>query len=443
MKKFIIKNNMPALFTGIFITLMLTVFLLWFDASGYTAITEAKLPVFFIICGAYIVGMLFMIAVSGAWPKKLCAEQWLVMAYLLLSVLSALCSPNREETWIGATRYEGVITIVVYCIVFFLVSCYGKAEKWLLWPLGIGITVLCVVSILELYGHNPFNLYPEGMNYFGAGKLYSGKYLGTIGNADLLVAFFCIAVPTMWVSFLRLDGKRRYAILLPLFLSLFVLLKMNVAAGLLGVFGGGLVSIPVVFPCKARRRKALAWMLLALIVLGLVFIFFADIGSGTLHELHALLHGDVSDKFGTSRVYIWRNVLRLVPERLWLGAGPDTLSLADIEPFTRYEPSLNKTFVARIDTAHNEYLNVLYHQGVFALLAYLAALIFAAVRWIKQSEKNTACAVMGAAVLGYCIQAFFGISMFITAPFFWISFGLLVGTYNNGASQSFDALAEK
>lgn len=430
MKNFIFKNNMPAIFTGIFISFMLSVYLLWFDDRGYTKITEAKLPVFFIACGVYIIGMLIMLAVSKQLPKRLCAEQWLIIAYLALTVISALFSPNREKTWLGATRYEGVIMIAVYCAVFLLVSCFGKAEKWLLWPLGLGITALCVLSIIQMKGFDPFSLYPEGMDYFGAGIDYSGKYLGTIGNADLLASYFCVSIPILWLSFLRLDGKMRYAILLPLFLSLYVLIKMDVSAGIMGVFGGAVLSLPVVFPCKAKARKVLAWIILALFILGLIFVFLADTGFGMLHELHELLRGNISDKFGTSRIYIWRNVLKLVPERLWLGAGADTLSLADIEPFTRYEPELNKTFVAHIDTAHNEYLNVLYHQGILALTVYLAALIIAAVRWIRYSEKNSACAILGTAVLGYCIQAFFGISMFITAPYFWISFGLLVSSCN-------------
>ena len=420
---------MPAVFTGIFITLMLTVFLLWFDKSGYTAITEAKLPVFFILCGAYIVGMAVLIVVSGDY-RKLSAVQWLIVGYLLVSILSAVCSPHSDKAWIGATRYEGAITIAVYCLVFLLVSQYGKAEKWMLLPLGIATGAMCILCIVQLYGGNPFGLYPEGMNYFGAGRLYSGKYLGTIGNADLLAAFFCVAIPLMWVSFLRLDGKTRYALLLPLLLSLFVLFKMDVTAGILGVFGGGVLSLPVVFPSGKSKRKVLAWLLLALIIFSLAFLFLADIGNGTLHELHEMMHGNVSDKFGTSRVYIWKNVLRLVPDRLFLGAGPDTMSFADIEPFTRYDAGLNKTFVARIDTAHNEYLNVLYHQGIFALALYLAALITAAVKWIENSEKNTACAILGAAVLCYCMQAFFGISMFLSSPYFWICFGLLESSYN-------------
>ena len=76
-----------------------------------------------------------------------------------------------------------------------------------------------------------------------------------------------------------------------------------------------------------------------------------------------------------------------------------------------------------IDVAHNEYLNILVNQGIFALLSYLAAVISALVHWYR--NKSAAAAAAGAAVLCYCVQAFFGISMFIAAIFFWIALAYL------------------
>jgi len=103
------------------------------------------------------------------------------------------------------------------------------------------------------------------------------------------------------------------------------------------------------------------------------------------------------------------------------------MSHAQLEAFTRYDPDKGVELVAEIDTAHNEYLNILFHQGIFALLAYLAALGIAAAKWIKHGNTAPAAAACGASVLCYCIQAFFGISMFLTAPFYWITLGLLDG----------------
>lgn len=431
MRDYINRKKLPEVFTGVYIALMLTAYLLWFDKSGYIAITQAKLPLFFILSGGYIVLTLACAIIGKSLPKlkELSAVQWLIIAYLLITVLSAACSPLAPNAWIGATRYEGAVTISIYCLAFLLISLYGKAGKWMLWPLGTGAVALCLVCIPQMQGLNPLSLYPEGFDYFGAGKYYSGQYLGTVGNTGLLAAYFCVAIPVMWVSIVRLADKKRFLLLIPLALSLYVLIKMNVMAGLLGVFLGGAVSLPVILKGSRKTRRTIALILLAAIVLGLAFLYLADVGEGTLHEAHEVLHGNASESFGSSRIYIWKNVLSLVPQRLFLGMGPDTMSFEAIEPFTRYEEELNTLFTAHIDTAHNEYLNVLYHQGLLALTAYLAALIIAAVKWIKQSEKNTAAAVCGAGVLCYCIQAFFGISMFITAPFMWISLGLLESSY--------------
>ena len=78
-----------------------------------------------------------------------------------------------------------------------------------------------------------------------------------------------------------------------------------------------------------------------------------------------------------------------------------------------------------IDVAHNEYLNILYHQGFFALLAYLLALGHSFLRWVACGSKDLTAAVCGEAVLCYCIQAFFGFSMCQTAMLFWLAWAIL------------------
>ena len=227
---------------------------------------------------------------------------------------------------------------------------------------------------------------------------------------------------------MRMKGKWRYLLLIPTAAALFVLLKMSVMAGLVGVFCGAVLALPIVLPVSARTRKIIAIAILALVVFTLVFLYVADIGGGMLHEAHELLHGNVSDTFGSGRIHIWKSVLEKIPDNLWFGTGPDTMSHAQLEAFTRYDPDKGIELVAEIDTAHNEYLNILFHQGVFALFTYLAALVLAAAKWIKRGNAEPAAAACGAAVLCYCIQALFGISMFLTAPFFWMTLGLLDGS---------------
>lgn len=76
-------------------------------------------------------------------------------------------------------------------------------------------------------------------------------------------------------------------------------------------------------------------------------------------------------------------------------------------------------------TPTNEYLNILVNQGLLALICYLAMLGRAAVLWAKAAVRDPAAAICGGAVLGYCIQAFFGVTSPISAPYFWIALALL------------------
>lgn len=105
-------------------------------------------------------------------------------------------------------------------------------------------------------------------------------------------------------------------------------------------------------------------------ICGLALVYFVpDLGSTTLNEAHALLHGSVSDKAGSSRIFIWKQVWQCILEKPFFGGGPDTLAFRGLEGFSRYNETIGQTISVGIDTAHSEYLNIWVNQGLFALLA--------------------------------------------------------------------------
>ena len=348
--------------------------------------------------------------------------QKLSLVYAALTWLSAACSAYWPDTVLGATRYEGAVTIIG-C--FLLVSSFGRATPRMLAVFGAAAGAFSVLSIMQMAGWNPFGLYPAGYGYADAYTAYSGAYLGTIGNVDLVAAFLCLSIPLLAVGILRLKGKARLLLLVPLALSLYVLFKMWVLAGLVGVFIGGALAIPVVVPAGPKVKRGLAAGIIAAGMLAVAAVYLIDIGGGLFHELHELLHGNLDASFGSGRVHIWSGVLERVPSHLWLGTGPDTMIYAGIEAFTRYDESLGALIVSRIDTAHSEYLNILFHQGIFAVLAYLAMLALALRKWVLNAGRDAVTSMLGSAVFCYCIQAFFGFSVCITAPFFWLALALL------------------
>lgn len=425
----------PGYVTSIFLSLMLSVYLLWPGTGGYESINIAKYQLFLLLSVGYVLIMLILgieLIVTGQakYPRvvdMLQKASWVqrgMLLFLLFTAVSAWAS-LWPGTLLGADRKEGLLTITLYVVIFLLVSVFGEWKKLYLYVFGVAVSLFCLLCVLQLLGMNSFYLFPLGYNYYDSGVAYSGAYLGTIGNIDFVAAFLCLAAPLFLCAVVFIKERTRWLLLIPGLLSVVVLLWMKVAAGYVGLFIGMALAVPLLLKATGRPVKAAVIAVVCIFTAALVGVFFLDIGSGTLHEIHEVLHGRWDGSFGSGRLYIWGETLKLVPESLWFGGGPDTLGFRLDASFTRYLADLDLTLVATTDVAHNEYLNIMACQGLLALVSYLGALLFLAIKAVRSVAGSKAVVVLGVPVLCYCIQAFFGISTFFTAPFFWIILGLL------------------
>ena len=105
------KNALTRL-TSLYLCLMLTVFLLWPGTSGYAQIAEAKYRLFLWLTGGYCALSVLL------WFARPSLAEWLLLGYLLCSLIACLLSPWREETWLGGARHEGLLTIALYVLSF-------------------------------------------------------------------------------------------------------------------------------------------------------------------------------------------------------------------------------------------------------------------------------------------------------------------------------------
>jgi len=420
--------------TDVYIALLLSFFLLYTGKNGYLSIVEAKYAAFMWMTGVYL-GLILLCGLAqlvsgrreGAGDRRRSpgAVRILAALYLVFSLVSWCFSDFREASFYGATRYEGLVTIAAYTALFLCISLFSRPRPWMLMLFGASMTAFCLISTVQLAGGNPFGLYPEGMNYAGAYRDYSGAYIGTIGNVDLAAALLCLAVPAFSVGVIRMKGRFRFLLAIPAALCLFVLCAVKVEAGAVGIAGGMLLAAAVIPEKAAQRTAAAAAIAVFAICAAAAVWFFGDHMPGFLREAHEILHGRIEDTFGSGRILIWRQTWRAIRQRPVWGGGPDTLGLRIETVFERYDAESGRTFRAGIDVAHNEYLNIWANCGLPALLAYLAALLASAVKWVKRAPYSTCAALCGAAAACWCVQAFFGISMCVTAPFFWLTWGLL------------------
>ena len=474
--------------TDLYILLMLTAFPLYTGFQGYGALTEAKLQCFLVLTLGYF-GLTILLSAElllvgklarptkASVRKTITPTRVLMVLFVLVCALSSALSSNPADTWLGTGRYEGMMTTFLYAGVFLMLSLFARPKIWHAYVAAGTLTVICIIAMIQYMGANPFALYPQGTTYHDAFQLYSGAFLSTIGNVDLLSGLLCLAVPLFLTGFLA-----------PAALGILVLLISGVSAGLVGLGLGALLLAPLVLNSPKRlangaialsvvtlaaglalflrkheksggagitaaliaaiiifaalgllfqkKSPSLTWtrrrcsfavgtLSLAVLLGGLALIYFwPGVQSGMFYEASRILHGEAFGHFGSGRIGIWRNCLALVPEHPLLGSGPGTLAQRVQMSFQReVQPGL--VLNAVVDAAHNEYLDILVNVGFLGMGTYLAAIVSTLVSWRKRAVESSAAMMLAAALMCYLVQAFFSFSICITAPFFWIVWGML------------------
>lgn len=128
---------------------------------------------------------------------------------------------------------------------------------------------------------------------------------------------------------------------------------------------------------------------------------------------------------GNGRDDIWRAALSSVPRHWATGIGLDNLTAA-----FREQPGWQKGMYVQAK-GHCEYIHTLATQGVFALVNYVALLLYATVSTVKGivHEKNdikrSFLWIFFGVFVAYISQALVSSSVMNVAPYFWLILGLV------------------
>lgn len=421
---------MKATASRIYVYALFVLFLFFTGFKGYSNIFDSKCILFTVL------GVLYLTfsCVLGISLRSLRLPEICALVYLGITALSALASPHFPETLLGVSRYEGLVTVGLYVAVFILLSQNWRADGC--FPAVISAVMIAesLVVVFQRLGFNILWLYPKGTNYYIALEKYNGAFMSTVGNSDISSAFFSLMTPILW-GFSLSFKKYRPLTLTAAVLSTVCLFALSVTAGTVAAVVTLAVLPIVLFPEKRRLTVTVVFIL---IITALLMIYFLPLSEGTLFELRSLMRGEYDPDFGSGRLHIWREVTEEL--RLPLGSGPDTMLREDIEPFVKTVDG--RTVTRRVDVAHNDYLNILFHQGIFALAAYLGVLIPLLAGWYKNGRRNKTVALLGAGVLAYLVQVFFSYSACSSAAFFWAMLGILNAELKQNTTSCADTVFE-
>lgn len=496
------ESGILELISDIYIFVLIVIYPLIVDSTGYFHIMECKWYSFLIISVAYIFAIIITILyfwifkdVKYFKSKKLSIIQWLAISFLLINILSCVFSPyiSKYNLFIGIGRGEGLLMTSLYIITFLFITFFAKFKKRYLLYFSISSILISFVAILQYVGFNPFNLYQNGIG------THNVSFMTTIGNKDFISAVYCIFLAVSFASFVFIEDAKYNKIIhfLSVFLGSFVICIINVLSGKVAFLFTILILIPFII-CNNKRlsrflllfasmlltycinviinpeyhystqKLGLYWQInylvilfivvfslliylairmsklkynysnlkkmmkycywgeIFFIILIIVVLYFYNFSSGTLYEIHGMLHGNFADDFGSYRMFLWKRAIKLFSEYPILGTGPDTFVVRFMSKYTADIAAIGSLTLN--DTAGCVYLTMLINIGIIGLINYLLFIFYFMKNGLTKAGNYSY--ILLISIICFLVQDCFNLSVVIVTPIFWLLLGLFYVSFD-------------
>ena len=247
----------------IYIFIMIIVFPLIVDKTGFFHILECKWYSFVSIATTYIILNVLVFLYYLIFKKvklykniKLTLVHYLVLGFLLINILSCFMSPFFKfyDLFIGVGRGEGLIAMSLYCLSFFIVSLFAKFKRRYITYFTISSILVSLICILQYIGFNPFNMYQNGIG------THNVSFMGTIGNIDFVSAMYCLLLPVSFSSYIFLEDNEKWENALniaSILMGFFIIGIIDVQSGKFAFLGTLVLIIPFIITNNKRLSKLL------------------------------------------------------------------------------------------------------------------------------------------------------------------------------------------
>lgn len=243
--------------TDVYLAVMLFAFPLFSGFEGYANITLSKYVFLLAATGVWLAALLLKAPrARRGRGARLGFAQYAALSFLGVSALSWLRSPWRAESLIGTGRYDGFLITLCYVLIFLGVSLYTRPKIFHAGAFAAGIGLCGIVGVLQLFAVDLFKLFPAGYSYYDAWILYSGTYLGTIGNTNILDAALCTALP-LFAGLYICGCEKGPLFLLPLVPGCFILARAGGSGAVLAFAVCALAAAPMLLTDLSRLRRGL------------------------------------------------------------------------------------------------------------------------------------------------------------------------------------------
>ena len=472
--------------------------------NSYYNITETKSVTFHIVSYVYLLIAAIFYAVRLCTAKnkmkdkevqktkrhKLCLLDICMLSFAFFVLVSAVFSEFSESAWLGiSARYQGALTIVVYVLLYFVISRNFCNCDALLRFAAVAFIAVCLLAVGNNFNIDIFGVYSE------LSAQNKASYISTIGNINFYSSYICLLLPLVVCGFCNAKekyGKIVYTIALVvgawgmlLTASESFMIGFFVAAAIIPLFLYNnqeilkkyLQSLIIIaISCQFLRivywiveklhgkvnvqlsgllklwLHPLVWTILLVLCVGGLLLIKANKSFLVIKKVHiaVLICGAavVLLSFFIVNVFLYDKdvallgkLFKITPEwgnyrgeiwqqciRLYKEFNVfDKLFGIGPESLQNITQS-SEIFGGRVmDQAHNEYLHLLLTTGVFGLLSYLSV-IFATCYTVAKKLKDEPVAVgVFAGLAAYWVQATVNIAQPFSTPIMFLYIAMLGG----------------
>lgn len=192
MNKFTNCLKKPEFGCDVFCVLMLGIFPIFLTEGLFFTLNVSKYLFLIFSSAALLLYYIFSPYAKKTMPsfKKIPIPDWAMIGLCLVYIISGLLSSDFTETINGADgRFNGIVTILCYTIIYFVITRYGRLKPVFFYIFAISSSLVFLLGILNFFQIDPLNAY--------ANVKASEReiFLSTIGNRNFFSAFVCIGLP--------------------------------------------------------------------------------------------------------------------------------------------------------------------------------------------------------------------------------------------------------
>jgi tetratricopeptide (TPR) repeat protein/O-antigen ligase len=422
---------------------------------------DRRVGIVFSLTKVTVIRML-IIAILTTWATKILVKQehrfirtpmdYPVLSYFLACTIATLTSIHVLVSFMGFYgRYEGLSTLYVYCLVFFITTNFIKTRDQIyriLYTIIISGVCMSVYGVIQRYHLDP---------YAWGGVVTWQRVIGTIGQPNFLAAYvdmaFIIGLALL-INIKDIAKSDKWDIInsiiykVALIFSLFLIYVCIIFTQSRGGFLGLLAGIAFFFLLTKRELVISKWkefliLLIMILTCSVVTMLNPEVSflgrvTGEVEKVEEINTQEtpiITYSAALSRIETWKSAYRVIADYPLFGIGQEVLKMV----FPRYETDkfrFYEGFHVKQDRCHNEVCDMSVTRGVITFAVYvwiLGTFFYMGTKLIRtqgydQDLKVIAAGCMAAAV-AYFVQNQFSFGVVAITTLVWIMMGITASIY--------------